>query len=332
MPRDEVSFGLIAVPPFMPRAPWLSADLQTVRNFVTRPAQRFDDALPRRMRFDMTDGTGDVLIGELHRTPAPSGRPLAVLIHGVTGCAESAYMLAAARHLLDCGFPVLRLNLRGCGPSQGLCRDLYHAGRSQDLRRMLERLDPTLTRRGVVAVGFSLGANVLLKLLGELGARAPVRRAASVSAPIDLAEAVVCIDRPRNRLYAKHLLRSLKAETLASRGGLDGPLVEAARRVRTIAEFDEAVTAPRFGFASARDYYRKSSAVAYLGEVRIPTLIIHAADDPWIPITSYRAVEWGSNPALVPVLTPQGGHVGFHGADSPVAWHNRIIAQFLAQV
>ncbi len=286
VPRDDTltGLGLIAAPLFTPRAPWLTADLQTIHNFVTRPAQRFDDAMPRRMRFEMADGTGDALIAELHRVPAATDRPLVVLIHGATGCAESAYMLASARYLLDLGYPVLRLNLRGCGPSQALCRELYHAGRSADLRRLFAALDATMTRHGIAAIGFSFGGNMLLKMLGELGAGARLRGAASVSAPIDLAQTVARLGRPRNRLYAKHLLRSLKAETTAARGGLPDGLAKAVRRAQTITEFDETVSAPRFGFSTAADYYRKCSASAYLGEVRIPTLIIHAADDPWIPI------------------------------------------------
>src|SRR5262249_34283946 len=140
-------------------------------------------------------------------------RPLIILIHGITGSEDSSYVLLSARFFLDLGYPVLRLNLRGAGPSQGQCRQRYHAGRSEDLRMLLGQMDGRLAGRGLFLVGFSLGGNLMLKYLGEVGRRAMVLGAASISAPIDLDLARRSVMRPRNLFYHRYLLRRLKAET-----------------------------------------------------------------------------------------------------------------------
>jgi uncharacterized protein len=315
---------------FRPRFPWLTGDLQTVRNMIVRPRPNFADAPAERLSFAMDDGTGDVLLGDLH-VPKSAARPLAVLVHGLTGCGESFYVLATARALLDRGFPVLRLNLRGAGPNAGACREQYHAGRTGDIAKVLAALDPTLTRNGLVAVGYSLGGNVLLKLLAEAGSGAPFRRAAAVSPPVDLAAAARCILRPRNRLYHRYLLARMKDEARATRGGLDARLEAAVRAARNIVAYDDTVVAPRYGFGSAADYYARCSSAPALGAIRAPSLIVHAHDDPWIPAAALEAHAGAGNPRLRVVLTARGGHVGFHGTGTKTPWHDTLIAEFLAQ-
>ncbi|MBL8663332.1 MAG: alpha/beta fold hydrolase [Candidatus Odyssella sp.] len=315
---------------FRPRFPWLNGDLQTVRNMIVRPRPGFADAPARRIAFAMDDGTGDSLLADLHAPAAPR-RPLAVLIHGLTGCGESFYVLSTARALLDRGHPVLRLNLRGAGPSAGACREQYHAGRTADVARVLGALDPALTREGVVAVGYSLGGNVLLKLLAETGAAAPVRRAAAVSPPVDLAAAARCILRPRNRLYQRYLLARMKAEARATRGGLDARAAAAVAAARDIVEYDDSVVAPRYGFASAADYYARCSSGPRLGAIRVPTLVVHSRDDPWIPPAALEAAARAGNDSLRIVLTERGGHVGFHGAGAALPWHDGLVAAFFAE-
>lgn len=317
--------------PFRPRFPWLTGDLQTVRNMIVRPRPGFADAPAERLIFPMDDGTGDSLLGELHAPRRPA-RPLVVLIHGLTGCAESFYVLASARALLDRGFPVLRLNLRGAGPSAGTCREQYHAGRTADLLKVFAALDPSLARNGIAAVGYSLGGSVLLKLLGEAGVRAPIRCAAAISPPADLAAAARRLLRLRNTLYHRYLLARMKEEALATRGGLDGRRARALRAARTIVEFDDGVIAPRYGFASAADYYARCSALAMIGHIRVPTLVIQARDDPWIPVRSFEEPSRQGNAQLRLVLSEHGGHVGFHGAGSKTPWHDRLIADFLLRV
>lgn len=311
-------------PAFRARFPWLGPDLQTIRNAVLRPRPRFDDAPAARVTIPLPDGTGDALLAEWHRR---AGAPTVVLVHGLTGCAESFYVLASARALLDAGYGVVRLNLRGAGPSAGTCREQYHAGRSADLAAafadLAGRVDGPLA-----AIGYSLGGAVLLKHLGEAGAGARPRAAAAVSAPIDLAAAARRFHRPRNALYQRYLLARMKREVAASRGGLAPALAEAARAARTVYGFDDAYVAPRYGFASADDYYARSSATGFVAGIATPTLAIHAADDPWIPAEPYRALGGGRAPAVTTVVTPGGGHVGFHAVGHRVAWHDRRIVAF----
>ncbi|MGH6958968.1 MAG: alpha/beta fold hydrolase, partial [Dongiaceae bacterium] len=122
---------------FIPRPPWWGGDLQTLRSYLRRPSPDLTPHAAETVEFTTADGSGDTLLATLNRPAAAAHRPLVVLIHGLTGCAESTYMLATARHLLDRGHPVLRLNLRGAGASRPRCRFQYHAGRSEDLRAVI---------------------------------------------------------------------------------------------------------------------------------------------------------------------------------------------------
>ncbi|MCK6454894.1 MAG: hypothetical protein L6R19_29215, partial [Alphaproteobacteria bacterium] len=156
----------------------------------------------------------------------------------------------------------------------------------------------------------------------------PIRAAASVSAPIDLARSARRITHWRNRPYHRWLLGRMIAEAVPGTAGAAER--DAVLTARTVIEFDDRFVAPRNGFAGAADYYRRCSAAAYLDGIGVPTLVIHARDDPWIPGDIYRDVDWPANPALVRLLPAQGGHVGFHAAGDKVAWHDRRIAAFFA--
>ncbi len=274
----------------------------------------------------MGDGSGDVLLAMLHAPAEAGDKPLVVLIHGITGSEASSYVLLSSRHFLNLGYPVLRLNLRGAGPSQGHCRERYHAGRSEDLRLVLGQMDGRLAGRGLLLVGFSLGGNLMLKYLGEAGRRAMVLGAASISAPIELDAARRCLMHPRNVFYHRYLMARLKDETR----GLALSAAETRRlaRLRTIFEFDDEILAPRIGFSGAREYYERSMALPFLPRIATPTLLIHAQNDPWIPFSSYRRVDWAANPRLTTLFPRAGGHVGFHGRGSLTPWYNFCIASF----
>ena len=144
---------------FVSRPPWWGGDLQTIRNHLRKPAIPLDPYPAERLEFPMLDDTGDTLVATLNRPRSTEvSRPLIVLIHGLTGCETSTYMQASARHLLERGHPVLRLNLRGAGPSRPRCRLQYHAGRTEDLRTVIGHMDGRLAANGIVVVGFSLAA------------------------------------------------------------------------------------------------------------------------------------------------------------------------------
>jgi predicted alpha/beta-fold hydrolase len=288
------------------------------------------DAYPgERLVLPLEDGTGDRLAALLHRPAVATGpRPLVVLIHGLSGDEASHYILRTASTLLPLGYPVLRLNLRGAGPSRPLSRFQYHAGRTQDFERALRALPADATAHGVAAVGYSLGGNMLLKFAGERGQKAPLRAAVSVSAPIDLALTSARMSAWRNAGYQAHILREMRREALTPASELSADERRVLVRVRSIRAFDDGFTVPRNGFKSVDAYYDECSARHYLGGIAVPTLVIHALNDPWVPSRPYRDFAWRGNPHLVPQLTRGGGHVGFHGMGGTTPWHDLAIAQF----
>jgi predicted alpha/beta-fold hydrolase len=205
-------------PQFRARSPWWGPDLQTLRNVLRGPSAEIRAAREQSLILPLADGSGDALCGELAfpiaERSAEEGapKPLVVLVHGLSGSAESAYMVTSAGHWLALGHRVLRLSLRGAGASRAHCRFQYHPGRTQDLRDALHALDPALRADGLVLVGYSLGGNMVLKFLAEHGAEFPIHAAASVSAPIDLSAASQRFLHSRNKLYHRHLLATMKLE------------------------------------------------------------------------------------------------------------------------
>jgi uncharacterized protein len=258
-------------------------------------------------------------------------RPLIVLVHGLTGSEASINVRAAAGRLYLEGWPVLRLNLRGAGPSRPLSRGRYHAGRTEDLAAALQALPTSLLHRGVVLVGHSLGGNLILKFLGEGALDLPVLGGAVVSTPLDLGGTCVRMLAPRNTVYQRYLLSAMKQEALAAGDALSPAQSSAIAGARSVYEFDDRFVAQLFGYRDAEEYYQANSARAFLSGVTLPTLVVHALDDPWIPRACYDAVDWARLPTVVTALSPHGGHLGYHGVGSPVPWHDRVIAVWLRE-
>lgn len=296
---------------FRPARPWWGGDLQTVRNYAININRALPGHASERLEVAMDDG--DRLVGALHLPrQGQQDRPLVTLIHGIAGCENSCYMVLAAAFFLTRGFPVLRVNQRGAGPSRKVCRGQYHAGRSEDFGTLLDRLDPKVTDNGILPIGFSLGGNMLLKYLGEAGRGTPVLKAATVSAPLDLRLSCETLMRWRNFAYHRYIMTHLRRSCT----GPGAVLTEEERHVivgaRTLWDFDDRFTARRTGFASADDYYVANSSKAFLGGIRVPTLAIHAQDDPFVPVTPYLATDWSKHRKITPVLPRTGGHLGFH--------------------
>jgi len=316
----------LSLPPFRPRFPWLTGDLQTIANRFVVPASLAHFPV-EELRLRMADG--DTLLATLNRPRENSGKPLVFLIHGLTGSSESNYMLNSAAHLLALGHPVLRLNLRGAGPSRALCGGQYYAGRSQDLRELLTLLPQELKTHGMVAIGYSLGGAMLLKFLGEEGPQAPFQAAVTVSAPIDLSVTCQWMQRARNRIYHAYILGNMKREATGDGAQLAPEERAAILRSRSVWEYDEFFIGPRHGFAGAEDYYEKNKPLRFMPGIRVPTLLIAAADDPWIPVSIYRSFNWADNPVLEPLLPSGGGHVGFYGVDTSATWSDQAIGAFV---
>lgn len=320
------------IEPFRPRFPWITADLQTVANRIVAPSPHLGAASSERVRLPMSDGSGDTLLATLDTPHVDRDGPLVILVHGLTGSENSAYVRASARHLLALGHRVLRLNLRAAGASRATCGDIYYAGRSQDFRAVLGQLEPALTKNGVFAIGYSLGGNMLLKFLGEEGACATLIGAAAVCAPVDLSLTCQRMLRPRNRYYHRYILGQMKGEATARGARLTAAERAAILRSRSVWEYDDVFIAPRHGFAGAEDYYEKNKALRFMPAIRKPTLVIAAHDDPWVPIAIYRGFDWAACPQLTPLLADGGGHVGFHAAGYAVPWHDRAIERFIGGI
>lgn len=330
MPPSIDSLGL---PPFRPRFPWWNADLQTIAVVLAGYSIDLAPHSSERVCFCMADRSGDILVAMLDHPVEPRERlPLVILIHGLTGCEDSSHVVNAARHLLDRGYRVLRLNLRGCGASRPYCREHYHIGRTADFRRILAQLPDELTSDGIVAVGYSMGGAMLLKYLGEEGSFSPLRAAATICAPLDLMQTARHMMRPRNWLYHTYLLNDVKKETLAPGGELSDEERDVVRTARSLRELDDRFISPRYGFRDAEDYYSLCSPLHYMPEIRVPTMVLAASDDPWIPSSYYRGFGWSDNPALLAVMAEGGGHLGFHAAGSDRPWCDTVLEKFLERV
>lgn len=238
-----------------------------------------------------------------------------VLIHGLEGSAQGSYMLGTASKAWDAGFNVIRMNVRNCGDTEHLTPHLYHSGLTSDLRFVVEHLLRQGDRGPLVLIGFSMGGNQVLKLAGEWGEKAPreIAGICAVSPPIDLAACSRSIARRRNWIYEYRFLRSLKRK-MRRKEKLYPDRYSTANlnRVRSIWDFDE-LTAPLNGFDNALDYYTKASAQAVLHEIRVPSLIIHAQNDPFIPFEPFDRIYTLENPLISLLATKSGGHVAFCG-------------------
>jgi hypothetical protein len=286
-----------------------------------------------RERWETADG--DFLDVDLGPDPSPDA-PVCLVLHGLEGSSQRRYVLLACARLLARGVRPVALSFRGCSGEPNRLPRWYHSGETGDPLFVLERLRALHPRRPLGALGFSLGGNALLKLLGERadGGRAVVVAAAAVSVPYDLALGAATLEASfMGRCYARFFLKSLRSKVRSKARALADLLdVQAALAARTIREFDDAVTAPIHGFENAAQYYGASSSSAYLAGIGVPTLLVHGLDDPFLPGEAVPRATIAKNPDLVGLITSRGGHVGFMGGTpwSPHFWAEETAAQFLA--
>lgn len=306
-------------------APWLPGPhFQTVAGRLLRRPRppRFE-----RVRIDTPDG--DFVDLDIPDAGAGDG-PVVLLLHGLEGSARRGYAVLTYRALAAHGLRPVGLNFRSCSGEPNRTARFYHSGETGDLRFVLGRLEATVGAPAAAAIGFSLGGNVLLKYLAEEGAGAQLRAAAAVSVPYDLGAGADALDGTRmGRFYTGVFLRSLVAKAEAKGTPLDLERVRAEPSFRT---FDDSVTAPLHGFHGAEDYYLRSSSGPLLDRIRRPTLLVHAADDPFLPLRALPRATIDRNPFLRLELTRSGGHVGFIGGPPwrPRFWVEREAARFLA--
>lgn len=257
---------------------------------------------------------GTRLLARCNWQQEPLRCPTLVLVHGLEGSSESGYMLGTAARALEAGFNVVRMNQRNCGGAEHLSPTLYNSGLSRDYHAVVRILIESYTLPEISLAGFSMGGNLVLKTAGEMGGAAPpqLRAVCAVAPSLDLAACADAIDEPRNRLYRRHFVAKLmdryrrKVMLFPEGFSLDG-----IGPVRSIREFDEAITAPAFGFHGASDYYYRSSALRVIAQIRVPALVVTAQDDTMVPFRSFSDPALISNPAITLVAPEHGGHCGF---------------------
>lgn len=290
--------------------------LQTLWGPLWRPATELER---QRERLWLDDG--DFLDLDWHG-PHSAEAPLVLVLHGLTGSSNSPYVTGLQQALAARGWASAALNWRGCSGEPNLLPRSYHSGASEDLAAAIAHLRAQRPQAPLYAVGYSLGGNVLLKYLGESGSESPLQGATAVSVPFRLDQCADRIGQGFSKIYQAHFMREMLAyikdkqrqfqhdgrhDGLATLAQL-GPLT----KMRTFWDFDGRVTAPLHGFADAQDYYRRASSRYFLGEIRTPTLIIQAADDPFVFRHSLpEARELSASTRFE--LQAKGGHVGFVG-------------------
>jgi predicted alpha/beta-fold hydrolase len=296
-------------------------------NFWPRPDS--ERAHPPRVVDYQTEPDVRVRVIEQH----PNGVPRAelVLVHGLEGSSNSGYARSMAAAALAAGYIVHRFNMRSCGGTESLALTNYHSGQTGDLLHVL-RERKRATGLPLFASGYSLGANVVLKLAGELGDAGSelLTAVCAVSAPIDLGECARALGKRSNFIYERRFLRNLCARV--RRRNKQAPemySLDGLKRVRSIWDFDDVYTGPLFGFGSAVNYYRTQSSNQYLARIRVPALILQSKDDPLIPFFVYDRAEFRENPALKLVALEHGGHLGFIANRAPRLWLDGVLMEWL---
>lgn len=312
----------VQIPPFQPHPLVRGGHAQTVLGclFPGTKAYRYS-AVQHRVTLD--DGDAVVLHDDCPAAWRP-GDNVALLVHGLGGSYLSGYMIRGAAKLANRGVRVFRMDLRGWGAGFGLNRRPLHAGRSEDSRQALEFVADMCPESPVNVVGFSMGANMVLKMAGEFAASFPRQLSSvmGVSPPICLQSCMTAMRRSFwNRFYDRNFIRWLQKHHLLRKPLYpDEKLPE--RFPPGLLEYDAQVTAPQCGFADAAEYYQKASAGPLLPKIEVPTLVVAAEDDPIIPVANFQQATLASNTQLE--VTTSGGHLGFVGTNGKDPDHRWI--------
>jgi predicted alpha/beta-fold hydrolase len=315
--------------PFQPRFP--GGHRQTLYAWARRRRfPRLPAPVPRY--FDVAADAR--VLAHCHWHDRPQDHPTFLLLHGLEGSSAAHYMAGIADKAWAAGWNVVRLNQRNCGGTEHLSRGLYHSGLTHDPMTVLRELVDRDGLPALAVAGYSLGGNLALKLAGELGSAPPpeLRAICAVSPTMDLAVCVEALERRANIPYQFNFVRTLKARMRRKAAAYpDAFTLDPLRRVWTVRQFDEVYTAPHHGFLDASDYYHRASAIRVVDRIRVPTLILTAANDPFVPVDPFHLDVVRTNPHITVVVTGDGGHCAFveRGGDGYDGyWAEREIVRF----
>ena len=310
--------------PFQPR-PWVrNAHLQTILgNLLPRP-----DTLPAPVvqLVEVSPAHGGQISSQIRcechwQPPAVRRqRPTVLIVHGLEGSSRSQYVIGNSTKFWNAGCSVIRMNMRNCGGTERLTPTLYHSGMSGDVGAVMSFFLHTEQLQSFALIGYSMGGNLVLKLAGELGAEAPpeLHAVVGVSPAMDLAVSADALHLPTNRFYERRFLRALlkrfRRKAFLFPRAFD-PRVTTS--ITSIRDFDDRITALYSGFRDADDYYFRASSARVLDRIRVPTLLIHASDDPFIRITPETFAAIASNEKITLIETAHGGHCAFLAAPAP---------------
>jgi predicted alpha/beta-fold hydrolase len=290
------------------------------------------DLASKRHRIQLPDN--DFLSVEVS-TPSDwvSSKWTVLMVHGLCGSHKSHYMKRIARRLYKSGVQVVRVNLRGCGSGRGLAKGIYHSGSSHDIFEVVKYVKEAFPLSPKLLIGFSLGANISLKLSGELGSdgRDYLKGVIAVSPPADLLSSARLFTLPENQFYANYFIKLLVNEVNFRHKHFDLPPHNLPKNV-TLTEFDEIYTAPIAKFSSAFEYYYYSSSKRVIPKILVPTRILFANDDPIIKSTVLDNIALPSH--IKVYKTEHGGHIGFVGLNifKEFRWMDKIVIDWVNEM
>jgi len=328
--------------PFHPRA-WMSnGHVQTiVGNFLPRKSSL---PAPVAELIEVSPATSSRIASQVlchcHWQPATvrAQRLTVILLHGLEGSSNSQYVVGNAGKMWRAGYNVVRMNMRNCGGTEALSPTLYHSGLSADVDAVMRFITHRFGLERVALVGYSMGGNLVLKLAGELATNAPstLKAVVGVSPAVDLGPSADALHHWTNRLYERRfltaLLRRFRRKTTLFPHVYDA---QSADGIRSLRDFDERITALYNGFSGATDYYHRAAAARVLHAIAVPTLILHAQDDPFVRLIPATRASIAANPAITLVESAHGGHCAFIAPPDPRTqndgyWAETTLLSFLS--
>jgi predicted alpha/beta-fold hydrolase len=335
MPTTNQSTVAFTPAEYIPRRGLRNGHLMTiVGNFYPRKNLM---PVPEERIITVDDAVNARVLCHCHWQPERQKALTVIIVHGLEGSSQSRYVIGTGSQCWQRGMNVVRLNMRTCGGTEQLTPTLYHNGMWSDIQRVMQSLIQSDGVQRFAIVGYSMGGNMVLRLAGEMGANASaeVVAFAGISPATDLAISAAALHEPQNIVYEWKFLIGL-VERFRRKAKLHPELydIKLARGNGSIVQFDERITAHYGGFEDAQDYYGKCSSSAVLEKITVPTLVIHALDDPFIIMSYETRNKLRQNPNIIFIEQQHGGHCAFladrrNGSDS--CWAETTLAQFFSQ-